>query len=172
MIITVGGLPGSGTTTLAAKLCDQFGMTHVYAGKIFRDMASERGLTLEELSKEAEKDEKIDLEIDRRQKERAVNNTVVEGRMTAFLIDANLKIWLFAPLKVRAERVSVRDGVSVEEAVAKIEEREASERKRYKKYYSVDIENLSVYDLVMNTRLWDHEGVFQIVRTAIEVREW
>lgn len=172
MIITVGGLPGSGTTTLARKLCDRFRMTHVYAGKIFRDMAGERGLSLEELSKEAEKDEKIDLEVDMRQKERAVNNTVVEGRVTAFLIDADLKIWLSAPLNVRAERVSVREGVSLEEAAAKIEKREASERKRYKKYYSVDTENLSVYDLVMNTRLWDAEGVFAIVRTAIEVREW
>lgn len=172
MILTVGGLPGSGTTTLSRKLSEQFSFTHIYAGKIFREMAQEKRISLEELSRKAETDETIDLKVDQRQIDLAVDSTVVEGRMTAYLVDADLKIWLVAPLDVRAQRVSSRENISYEESLEKIIKREKSEKKRYIKYYTINIEDLSVYDLVINTRLWDAEGVFQIVKAAIEVREW
>jgi cytidylate kinase len=172
MIITVGGYPGSGTTTLCRNLAETFGFTHVYAGLIFREMAAQKGMTLEEFSKTAESNESFDLEVDRRQKEAAVDNTVVEGRVTAFIVNADLKIWLLAPLVIRAQRVAKRENIPVEEAVTRITEREESERRRYKKYYNIEMEDLSGYDLVMNTELWDAEGVFKITREAIEVRKW
>lgn len=172
MIVTVGGYPGSGTTTLSEKVSVKFGLTHVYAGQIFRKMAAKRGISLKELGELAEKDETIDLEVDNRQKELARENTIVEGRMAGYLVDADLKIWLSAPLDVRAERVASRESIPVTDSLLRITEREKSERKRYKKYYKVEIDDLSVYDLVINTELWDAEGVFQIVRAAVEVREW
>jgi len=172
MIVTVGGCPGSGTTTLSEKVSVTFGLTHVYAGQIFREMAAKRGISLKELGELAERDETIDLEVDNRQKELARENTVVEGRMAGYLVDADLKIWLSAPLEVRAERVASRESISFTDSLWRITEREKSERKRYKKYYKVEIDDLSVYDLVINTELWDAEGVFQIVRAAVEVREW
>jgi cytidylate kinase len=73
---------------------------------------------------------------------------------------------------VRAQRIADREHTVYEESLQKIIDREASEKKRYKKYYKKDIDDLSLYDLVLNTRLWDQEGVFNIVKTAIEVREW
>ncbi|MBU7015350.1 MAG: AAA family ATPase [Theionarchaea archaeon] len=172
MIITVGGYPGSGTTTLCRRLAETFGLTHVYAGQIFREMAAQTGVTLEEFGATAESTERIDVEVDRRQREAAVDNTVVEGRITAFIVDADLKIWLVAPLEVRAQRVASRETIPIEEAVVKITEREESERKRYKKYYDIVMEDLSLYDLIINTELWDAEGVFEITKAAIEVRKW
>ena len=172
MIITVGGNPGSGTTTLSAKLCDAFKLTHVYAGQIFRDMAAEAGMSLAEFGRKAESDETIDCAVDEKQKELAQANTVVEGRMAAHFVEADVKIWLLAPLKVRAARIARRENSSYEESLEKITKREASEKKRYKMYYDTDIDDLSVYDLVINTALWDAEGVFSIVRAAIEVRVW
>lgn len=172
MIISVGGYAGSGTTTLCRKIKDAFGLQHVYAGLIFREMAQKRGISLQEFSKEAEQDETIDLEVDRIQKERAEENSVVEGRISAYLIDAGLKIWLSASRDVRARRVAQRETITYEEAAKRIAEREKSEKKRYKMYYQIDTGDLSVYDLVMNTELWDAEGVFKIVKAAIEVRAW
>ncbi|KYK33383.1 MAG: AAA family ATPase [Theionarchaea archaeon] len=172
MIITVGGFPGSGTTTLSKKLCNAFGLTHVYAGQIFREMAQSKGISLEEFSKQAEADETIDLEVDQRQKELAKENTVVDGRIAAHMVEADLKIWLSASLDVRVKRVSGREHISYEESLRQVAERETSEKKRYKKYYTIDIDDISVYDLAINTDLWDAEGVFQIVKAAIEVREW
>jgi cytidylate kinase len=172
MIVTVGGSPGSGTTTLCRGLARFFELTHVYAGKIFRDMAAEKGVTLEEFSKLAEESDIIDLTVDKRQKELAVDGTVVEGRITAHLVDADLKIWLDAPLEVRAERIAFREGIAYEEALKHIEEREASEKKRYKKYYQIDLDDMKVYHIVLDTELWDADGVFEICRAAIEVRKW
>jgi cytidylate kinase len=172
MIVTVGGSPGSGTTTLCRGLARFFELTHVYAGKIFRDMAAEKGVTLEEFSKLAEESDIIDLTVDKRQRELAVDGTVVEGRITAHLVDADLKIWLDAPLEVRAERIAFREGIAYEEALKHIEEREASEKKRYKKYYQIDLDDMKVYHIVLDTELWDADGVFEICRAAIEVRKW
>lgn len=172
MIVTVGGSAGSGTTTISRKIAQFFGLTHVYAGEIFRKMAEKRGVSLEEFSKIAEESELIDLKVDKRQKELAVDGTVVEGRITAHLVDADLKIWLDAPLKIRAERIASREDIVFEEAIKNIKEREASEKKRYKKYYQIDIDDMSVYHIVLNTALWDADGVFEICRAAIEVRKW
>jgi cytidylate kinase len=172
MIVTVGGYPGSGTTTLSKKISEEYELEHVYAGQIFRDMAAEKGISLAELSKKAEADDSIDLAVDRRQKELGVENTIVEGRMAAHILDADLKIWLSAPLPERARRIALRENISYDESLEKIKEREKSERKRYKKFYQVDMDNLSLYDLVINTGLWNAEGVFHIVKAAIEVRKW
>ena len=172
MIVTVGGHPGSGKTTLSRKVRDAFRMEYVCAGQVFREMAEEKGVSLEEFGRMAEVDESIDLAVDRIQKERAQDNTVVEGRMAAFMVDADLKIWLSAPLTVRAERIAKREDILYEESLTKIKEREASEKKRYEKYYNVNIEVMDAYDLVINTELWDADSVFAIVKAAIEVREW
>jgi cytidylate kinase len=47
-------------------------------------------------------------------------------------------------------------------------EREASEKKRYKEIYNIDLDDLSIYDLVIDTSKWDVEGVFNIVSSAID----
>lgn len=172
MIITVGGFAGSGTTTLCRKIAQQFHLSHVYAGQIFRDMAAERGLTVQEFSAIAEQDESIDQAIDEEQKRRATEGSVVEGRITAHLVDADLKIWLKAPLPVRAQRVSGRESISPEESMKRITTREASEKKRYLTYYQIDVDDLTLYDLILNTALWDAEGVFDIVKKAVEVIKW
>jgi cytidylate kinase len=169
MIVTVGGLPGSGSTTLAKRIAVNYGLTHVYAGQIFRGMAQKRGVSLAEFGRMAEEDEAIDVMVDEEQKKLAVDGTVVEGRVTAYLVDADIKIWLTAPLPVRVERVQSREKI-VNDITEQIVKRETSERKRYKKYYNINVDDLSVYDLVINTRLWDADGVFAIVKAAIEVR--
>lgn len=132
LVITVSGLAGSGTTTLCRKLAEHYGFKHVYAGLIFRQMAKERGMTLEEFQKYAELHPEIDREVDRRQIEAAKEcNVVIEGRLAGWMVkNADLKIWLDAPIRVRAERVARREGITVEEAFMKIAEREMQNRKR------------------------------------------
>jgi cytidylate kinase len=50
MIVTVGGLPGTGTSTLCRLLERELGLPYVYAGQIFRQEAAARGLSLAELN--------------------------------------------------------------------------------------------------------------------------
>lgn len=170
MILTIGGPIGSGTTTVAKAIAEEKGLTHIYAGNIFRKMAEEKDMTLAEFSSLAEGDESIDREIDRRQKEEAKKGScIVEGRLSALMIeDADLKIWLTAPLDVRVDRVCDREDKDVEKARNETLKRESSEKKRYKEIYDIHIEDLSRYDLVLNTAHWDAQGVTEIILGAIK----
>ncbi|KXB04477.1 cytidylate kinase, partial [candidate division MSBL1 archaeon SCGC-AAA261O19] len=64
--ITVSGLHGVGKTTTAKKLAEKFDLRYVSAGTVFRQMAEEQGMTLEEFSKHVEENPEIDEEIDQR----------------------------------------------------------------------------------------------------------
>ena len=85
MIITVGGLAGTGTTTTAELLSEKLGIPFVSSGSIFRAMAEEKGMSVLEFSEFAESNDKIDKEIDKRQAELAKSseNLILEGRLSA-----------------------------------------------------------------------------------------
>ena len=172
MIITIGGLAGSGTTTVARILSERLGISYISQGAIFRELAKNRGVTLEEFGRIAEQDDTIDRMIDSRQKELAKKHKdlILEGRLSGiFLEDADLRVWLKAPLDLRALRVSERDGIGEGEACDLIKERERSEWRRYKSYYGVDLEDLSVYDIVIDTSRWSAEEVCEIIIRALEL---
>ena len=84
MIITVSGPPGSGKSTLSKTIVDHFGLTLISSGDVFRTMAEEVGVSLEEFGKIAESDPDIDKEIDRRQMElsKQVGDFLFEGRLS------------------------------------------------------------------------------------------
>jgi len=168
MIITIGGSICSGKTTLARELAKKFNLRHISAGSIMREMAKKRGMSLLEFSRYAESNPEVDLEIDRRQKELASGNCVVDGRLSAYFLDSDLKIWLDAPLNVRAERLSERDKKSEEDAKRSIIEREDSERKRYMEIYGINLRDISAYDLIINTAKFDIKTMTELVSIAIK----
>ncbi len=169
MIITVGGMVGSGKSTLGKGIAERFRMDYVSAGSIMRKMAEEKGMTLEEFSEYAEKHPEIDKKIDDTQVKSITGNCVVDGRLAAYFApEPDLKIWLTSPLEVRATRVASRENIRVDEARKRIQDREKSERKRYMNSYNIDLDNLGVYDLVINTGIFDIDTTRGIVSEAIE----
>ncbi|MDI6654952.1 MAG: AAA family ATPase [Candidatus Hydrothermarchaeota archaeon] len=173
MIITVGGLIGSGKTTVVKALAKKFKLKHVSAGEVFRSMAEERGLSLEELTKLAEKNHDLDKEVDEKQKKLAASDAIVDGRLSGWLIDADLKIWLRAPLEVRAKRVARRENKSFEQALKETKRREESEAKRYREIYKIDIADMSPYNAIIDTSLWSAEEVISIIEKMVSLmRKW
>ena len=150
-ILTVSGLPGSGTSTACALLRERLGWHYVNVGQIFRDMASEQGLTLAEWGARAEKDPDIDRQLDERMVQVACRQqpVILEGRMTGWMALRGalsaLKVWLAAPADVRAERVGGRDGDP--QALEKMLARQASEAQRYREHHGIDIADLSIYEI-------------------------
>jgi CMP/dCMP kinase len=158
MIITVGGQAGSGKTTLAKALAERLAFRHLSAGRVMRDMASERSVSLVEFSKYAEEHPEVDREIDDRQKRLAQGaDCVVDGRLSRHFLNPDLSIWLVAPAQVRANRIVGRGEKykSAKDAELDMTLRDESERRRYMKYYRIDINDLTAYDLVINTGRFD-----------------
>ena len=158
MLVTVSGLPGSGTSTVATRVAQHLGVEHLDGGTVFRAIAAERGLSLHELSRLAENDERIDRALDDRLLERAAKGDVV--------LESHA-VWLACDEEQRAARVGGRDGHHLAEAVEVNRTREASERLRYLQYYGIDLTDLSIYDLVLDsTDVGPEELVAAVVAAA------
>ena len=170
MIITIGGLACTGTSTTAKTLSQEINIPFISAGDVFRQMAVENNMTLLEFSEFAEGNDNIDKALDKRQAEIANNseNLIVEGRISAFFVNADYRIWLKAPDNVRAERISYREDKSLDTVKQEIAERTASERKRYMEIHDIDIDNLDIYDLIINTDTFNIESTVNIIKKCIE----
>lgn len=172
MRVAIAGLPGSGKTTAARLVASELGLEHVSAGQIFRDLATERGISLEAFSRLAEKDHAIDRALDARVLSHARKDGVLlDGRLVAWVLTANhiraLRVWLACREGVRAERVAKRDGVSTAQALEANRARERSEAARYQAIYGVSLESPAYYDATVTTHDKDPEAVAAaIVREA------
>lgn len=173
MLLSMSGLPGSGTTTVSKLLAEHYGVDLVNAGDVFRGLAKEHGMTLAEFGALAESDASIDVKIDERQKEIANtrDDIILEGRLAGHMAEKALKVWIKAPINVRVKRISGREGASFDVMLDETIRREASEAVRYKEIYEIDIEDMSVYDLVIDSGKWDQFEIVKILMTAIETRD-
>jgi cytidylate kinase len=171
MKITISGLPGSGTTTVAKLLAERLGYKLISAGDVFRKLAMERGMTLEEFSKYAENNPDIDLYIDKMQRELAEkeDNVIVEGRLSGWMIKNAFKVWIYADPEVRYERIAKRERIELSKARAETKRREELEKRRYKKFYSIDLDDISIYHLAINSGYFKPEEIVEIILKALEL---
>ena len=171
LFITVSGPPGCGATTLCERLADAIGCPYVSGGDIFREIAEERGMNLNQLTAQAEASDEIDRALDQRLQQiaekwgMANKPFILESRLAGWLAGerADLRIWLDAPENVRLDRIEGRI-----ETEAEMRVREVSEAGRYQSYYEIDIDDREFYDLHINTARWSKGAVFELVRTGLE----
>ncbi|TXT53715.1 MAG: Cytidylate kinase [Candidatus Thorarchaeota archaeon] len=171
-VITLSGLHGTGKSSVADGIAEIFGLRRVSAGQIFRQMAEERNMSLEEFSQFAEGNEAIDrLLDDTLRSESQKGNAILDGQLAAWMAgeNADLHIFLTAPLKVRVQRIADRDNTDYNFALQETRAREQSEQERYMQYYNIDVTDLSIYDLIINTEKYTLEEVISLVQHAIEI---
>lgn len=165
MIITISGVPGSGKTSAAKIVATKLGMPFYSMGGLRAKMALERGMTIDELNRHGETDKTTDTEVDEYQKKLGAteDHFVIEGRLSWHFIPNSFKIFLDCNPTESARRIyeaqhSATDQredepsyASIEEAQAAIEQRVASDVKRYAAIYGVDYRDKSHFDLVIDT---------------------
>lgn len=156
MLITVSGPPGSGTTTTSEHVAARLELALVPGGTVFRAMARERGMSLAEFGLYAGEHPEIDVELDTRLAKRAGDGgVVIESRLAGWIARNEglpaVTVYLDCPAPVRAARVAEREQLDADRALADNVERERVERDRYLALYGIDVDDLSVYDLVLDS---------------------
>ncbi|MBU2576742.1 MAG: cytidylate kinase family protein [Nanoarchaeota archaeon] len=174
MKITVSGIVGSGKSTIAKMLAEKLGIEYFSVGKIMRDMAVERGLTMQEFTEVAKGDKEIDFELDNRQK--ALNssggNFVMDSRLGFHFISDSFKVFLKVDLSEAAKRIhgSAREGekyFGVEEALEYLEKRILAEKIRYKQCYDIDFPCEEKFDLVIDTTKKNPEEIVKEILSSV-----
>ena len=169
MIITVSGPHGTGKSTYAAQLADALRIRHVSAGAVFRRIAKEKKISLEELGKKALEDPSIDKLVDQRTiAEADKGNVVIDGQLAGWILKdrSDLRIYLTAPEDIRLERIAKRDKVGLREARAQTEQRESVQRERYLRHYGFQVEDRSIYHLILDTSLGSIEDTAKVLVSA------
>ena len=171
-IIAVSGPHGSGKSTAAYKIAEQLNFKYVSAGKLFRDMAREEGKDIQEFSKIAEKREEIDRFIDDHTLEIAKieDNIVIDAQLGGWVLKdtADLLVYITAPFELRIQRIAQRENKPIETIKTETLTREKSEKERYQKLYNIDISDLSIYDVIVNSNKFDASDCVQIIMTAVK----
>jgi cytidylate kinase len=173
VLVTLSGLPGSGTSTVAQMVAAALGLDHLDGGTVFRSVAAERGLSLSAFASLAETDDTIDRALDDRLTDRARQGEVLlESRLAGWLVtraelDA-FRVWIHCDEQERARRVADRENREPAVALAHNRAREHSERVRYLGYYGIDLTDLSVYDLVLDSTATAPAPLVSAITTALE----
>lgn len=170
MIIAVSGLSGSGKNTLGKEISQRLGYRLVCP--TFKDLAGKEGITLLEFQKKAEQDPDIDRKFDDLLKQEASKgDCVVTTWLGPWMVDPDVRIWVFAPDETRAQRLAKRDGISKEEAKVHISMRDENNRSRYKRLYDIDIDDHSEFDVCVNSGIYSPEKLVEIVIKIIDTKK-
>ncbi|MEY4065314.1 MAG: hypothetical protein RIR26_1522 [Pseudomonadota bacterium] len=170
MRIAISGHSGCGNTTATTNVGKALGLTIV--NYTFRDLAKELGLNFDDLHKEAPTNFIYDYLTDLKCIRATLSENIVLGtRLAAWLMNADLRIWLHAPLEERARRINKREtekGATYESVLYKTLKRDEQNRKRYLQLYGLDINDHSDFDITINTGKLTVEQVSGLIVTAAQ----
>ncbi|HYB67895.1 MAG TPA: AAA family ATPase [Candidatus Acidoferrales bacterium] len=169
-VITVSGPHGTGKSTYAKALAEALNLRYVSAGELFRNLAKQQNLSLEDFSHRAADDPSIDQMLDERTKAEAKKGgVVIDAQLGAWMVRdlADAKVLLTAPDAVRFKRIAERDRRAMADAMRETENRESIQKQRYRKYYGIDVTDLSIYDLKIDTSLYTIEKTKALIVDAV-----
>lgn len=178
-IITIAGSLGSGKSSTARAVAAALGYRHFSSGDLFRQLAVERGESIEAMNISAEVQRDIDLKVDNLLQEMygTGQKLVIDSRMAWHWMPDSFKVFLVLDPDTAAERIFSdlqgklrlsEDATSVEEVRNSIDRRFASEQKRYAALYGVNATDLLNFDIVVNTKHNDLKAVTAIVSAAYQ----
>ena len=159
MFITIAGDLGSGKSSVGKLLSDKLGYKFFSVGTLMRELGTEKGMSIHEIQKAAEKSKEIDILLDERQVAlgKKYSDLIFDSRLGWHFIPDSIKIFLRVDIDEAAKRIfnakrdSEKENDSLEATKENIISRKASETKRYKEYYNLDYSLPENFDLVVDT---------------------
>ena len=142
-IITINGSLGSGKSSTANLVAKELGYKRFSSGDFMRSIALEKGISLNELSKEAEQNVEIDKLIDEKVKQAGTEEKlIIDSRLAFHFIPNSFKVYLDLAPEIAKDRImhdfkenklrqESEGSSSPMEIYEKITSRLESEKKRY-----------------------------------------
>ncbi len=175
-IITIAGRPGSGKSTTAKAVAQKLGYEHFSSGDLFREMVHSLGLDLASGSLHAEQNSQIDLAVDQKLRDigESSEKLVIDSRMAWHWMPQSFRVFLDLDSAVAAKRIInemdeerrrvEKIGEDASHYATQLDERLASEARRYATLYGVNPYVRDHYDLVINTEhVSPNEAAEQVV---------
>jgi len=174
-IITINGGLGSGKSSTADKVARELNFKRFSSGEFFRQIGTGLGLSVNEINKKAETNQKIDETTDEKLRQlRNSEKMVIDSRTAFHWIPESFKVYLDLPPEIAKNRIlndlkenklrqQSEKSFLAEEVFDKMKERFESEQKRYWDLYKINNRDMSQYDLVIDTNQNNLEEVVEII---------
>lgn len=166
--IAISSLSGCGNTTATMNVGRTLDLKVV--NYTFRDLAADIGLSFEEIHERSQQNRSFDYLTDLNQIRLSLQPKVVVGsRLAAWLVNADLRVWLQASLEERAKRIFRREvdkGLTYESVLYRTLQRDEQNRKRYLQLYGIDSNDRSDFDIIINTEKLTAEQVSSLIIAA------
>jgi cytidylate kinase len=163
--IAISSHSGCGNTTATTNVGKTLRLDVV--NYTFRDLAKELNIQFEEIQKRAGESRIFDFLTDLKLMRLSLLPRVVVGsRLAGWLVNADLRVWLHAPLEARAKRIYQREPhkhPSYESVLYRTLQRDEQNRKRYLEIYGIDINDRSDFDIIINTEKLTAEQVSSLI---------
>ncbi len=178
-IITMAGDIASGKGTVTSLLKQELGYEIYRNGEYVRKLAKEMNMSIIEFQEHLNAHEEIDREIE---KSAAIyakehDNLIIDARLGFYAVPHSFKVYLKVDLDEAAKRAyndSLRKDTeqyeSIDMAKKDIQYRYEQENMRYLKTYNVRRDDMSNYDLVIDTTNKSPEEVTNIILS--QYKEW
>src|ERR1700738_1989372 len=158
--IAISSHSGCGNTTATNNVGTTLGLEVV--NYTFRALAQHLDLPFEQIQQQAAKSRIYDFLTDLKLMRASLRSRVVVGsRLAGWLVEADLRVWLHAPLEARAKRIFQREPdkyAGYESVLYRTLRRDEQNRKRYLEVYG--------FDIIINTEKLTAEQVSSLIVAA------
>lgn len=171
-IISITGDLASGKTTVTKMIADELNFVIYKNGEYFRKLALEHNMNVTEFNKYVEAHPEIDRQIELSATKFAEenDNIIIDARLGWYSVPESYKIYLKVDIDESAKRAfgdenrkSTENFATVEEYKEDLKTRYNLENDRYFKLYGVKKNDMSNYDLVVDTTNITPEEVKNII---------
>jgi CMP/dCMP kinase len=181
IVLCISGMAGTGKSTLSKKIAARYNLKYFSGGDALKALAINQGY---DAAKEGwwespeglkflaqrEKDPQFDKAVDDKLLEYAKEGDVLLDSWTMpWLLKGGYKIWLLASLQKRAERVAVRDKLTVKEAFEVLDQKESRTKSIYRELYGFTLgDDLSPFDFVLDTDNLGASEVYSVICNVLD----
>lgn len=159
-IITIAGDHASGQGTLSDKLHERLGYEIYRNGQYIRQLAKSMGMSIIKFQEYLDEHEELDREIEKKASEYANthDNLIIDAKLGWYSVPNSFKVYLKVNIDVAALRIfhdekrrDTEKSNSIDEVKQKIVYRYNEESTRWFKTYGIKREDMSNYDLIIDT---------------------